>query len=58
MPVLFYFHGAGSNAKKCGGSRAPEGEKKWSEYAVEHEFAYVCGEAPQYPETGGLWQIP
>jgi hypothetical protein len=62
MPVLFFFHGAGGNGSHCGSVKAPDSGLSWSDYAVQNGFAFICGEATQYPmgedRTGGLWNIP
>jgi len=60
VPVLFWFHGAGGNARFCGGEASPDGSSL-AALAAAHGFGLVCGEAVQYNtprEHGGQWLIP
>merc|ERR1712241_138455 len=41
IPILFWFHGSGGNAARCGG------QSELYELAEKHGFALVCGEALQ-----------
>jgi len=54
IPILFWFHGSGGNAARCGG------QSELYELAEKHGFALVCGEALQnvLGGHGGLWDIP
>ena len=57
MPVLFWFHGSGGNAKDCGQQTDKIGESL-AEYSVQNNFVLVCGEARQFEGEGGQWDIP
>jgi hypothetical protein len=52
MPILFWFHGAGGNAARCG-------SEPLVQLAESHGFAFICGEATQNIfGRGGEWNIP
>jgi len=50
MPVLFWFHGGGGNAQRCGGGFGIP-----FNLSLSKGFAIVCGEAIQ---DGNGWRIP
>lgn len=60
LHVLFWFHGAGGNAKDCGAQmRDVENGMTLGEYAEKYNFALICGEALQNIfGKGGQWTIP
>jgi len=58
LPVVFYFHGSGGNAGKCG-VKKDAFHKSLIDYAREFGFALVCGEALQdVDDLTGKWLIP
>lgn len=60
LPVLFWFHGAGGSASRCGMSSSSDGTSM-ADLAAENDFAYICGEAIQYgtvAKSGGQWALP
>jgi hypothetical protein len=67
LPILFFAHGSGGNAQRCGDMPDEDEQKSWQQIATSGKFAFVCGEALQYstvnnvtgqPLQGGLWEIP
>jgi hypothetical protein len=67
MPIMFFAHGSGGNAQRCGDMPDEDEQKTWQQIADAGKFALVCGEALQYstvndvtgqPLQGGLWEIP
>jgi poly(3-hydroxybutyrate) depolymerase len=60
VPVLFWFHGSGGDAQKCGDFH---GSGELGQLAEKHGFAIVCGEALQDAAEElfghkGQWMIP
>jgi hypothetical protein len=65
-PVLFFAHGSGGNAYRCG--EGPDlTNTTWVDVAMEHNFIFMCGEAVLSSTTnnitganivGGIWDIP
>ena len=55
LPVLFYFHGSGGNAKFCGAQKGEDDGKSLVDLAVQYGFALACGEALQFAPQGGQW---
>ena len=60
LPVLFYFHGWGGSAFRCGENGVDiDHSMSLKDYAEKYGFALVCGEALQDVfAKGGQWTIP
>lgn len=54
LPLLFFFHGSGGNAKNCGEQPDVDTGTPFADVAINNGFALVCGEANQYPRPSGL----
>lgn len=66
-PILFFAHGSGGSAFRCGDEGTDMENKAWNDLAVANNFIFVCGEAVQSeainnitgaPMHGGIWAIP
>ena len=59
VPIMFWFHGSGGDGSNCGQMKAADDSgRSLAELAGQNGFALVCGEANQYADGGGQWDIP
>lgn len=57
LPILFWFHGSGGNAKYCGSQAGGDDGIRMYDLAINGKYALVCGEALQSSHKGE-WDIP